>query len=283
MVFPSFHEQAFREDVVTQADSAFVGSIPEIYDSYLGPMLFEPFALDLARRFVGFEGAMLETAAGTGRVTRALVEAIAPEARLTATDLNEPMLTRAAQVVQAPNLIWRQADAQALPFDDDAFDAVVCQFGVMFFPDKLAAFSEARRVLRSSGQLVFNVWDRIEDNAVSKLVHDTITALFPDDPPGFFARGPFGWHDQDQIRETLTRAGFGEVGIETVTLPTPARSATDAATGLCAGSPMAAEIETRRPGGLAAATEAVVQALRSRYGDGAFADQGQALVVTARV
>ena len=266
---------------MTQADSAFVGSIPELYDRCLGPMLFEPYALDLGQRFAGFEGALLETAAGTGRATRALARA-APAAAITATDLNPPMLARAAEVVDAPNVVWREADALALPFADASFDAVACQFGVMFFPDKVAGFAEARRVLRPDGRLVFSVWDRIEDNDIPLLVRDTVSALFPDDPPGFLARGPFSWHDKARIREALAQAGFGAVEIETVTLPTPAQSAADATLGLCKGSPMAGEIETRRPGALEMTVEAVVQALTRQFGEGPFAGQGQALVVTAR-
>ena len=265
---------------MTQADSAFVGSIPELYDRSLGPMLFEPYALELGRRFAGFDGALLETAAGTGRATRALARA-APGAAITATDLNPPMLARAAEVVDAPNVVWREADALALPFADASFDAVACQFGVMFFPDKIAGFAEARRVLRPGGRLVFSVWDRIEDNDIPLLVRDTVTALFPDDPPGFLARGPFSWHDKAKIREALAQAGFGAVEIETVTLPTPARSAAEATTGLCKGSPMAGEIEARRPGALEATVEAVVQALTRRFGEGPFDGRGQALVVTA--
>ncbi|CAN5216822.1 class I SAM-dependent methyltransferase [soil metagenome] len=268
---------------MTQADSAFVGSIPELYDLCLGPMLFEPYALDLGRRFEGFKGALLETAAGTGRATRALARAVTSSATITATDLSAPMLARAAQVVTAPNVVWREADALALPFADASFDAVACQFGVMFFPDKIAGFTEARRVLKPGGRLVFSVWDRIEDNDVPLLVRDTVTAQFPDDPPGFFARGPFSWHDKAQIHAALGEAGFGAVEIDTVRLPTPARSAIDAAIGLCSGSPMGGEIEARRPGGLDATVQAVAQALIKKFGDGPFDGQGQALVVTAKV
>ena len=171
-------------------DRAFVGPIPELYDRYLGPMLFEPFALDLAGRFAGFEGALLETAAGTGRVTRALAQLAGPGATITATDLNEPMLARAAQIVLAPNIRWRQADAQALPFDDESFDAVVCQFGVMFFPDKAAGFREARRVLKPRGQFVFNVWDSLAANTITRVVVAAVASLFPDDPPRFLERTP---------------------------------------------------------------------------------------------
>lgn len=264
---------------MTHADHAFTGSIPEIYDRCLGPMLFEPFALDLARRFSGFEGRLLELAAGTGRVTRALAQA-APRAAIMATDLNEPMLARAAELVRAPNIEWRQADAQALPFEDGGFDAVVCQFGVMFFPDKAAAYAEARRVLKRGGRYVFNVWDRLESNDLSQVTHEAVAALFPDDPPDFLRRAPFGYHDRGAIGDALADAGFDEVGVETVTLDT-ASSAADAAAGLCLGSPLRSEIEARDPDRLDAAVEAVAHALTRRFGVGRIAGQGQALVVTA--
>jgi ubiquinone/menaquinone biosynthesis C-methylase UbiE len=266
---------------MSEADRAFSGSIPELYDRHLGPMLFEPYALDLARRFEGFQGAVLETAAGTGRVTRALAAAIDPRATLTATDLNEPMLARAAEAVHAPNITWRQADAQALPFGDDTFDAMVCQFGVMFFPDKAAAFSEARRVLKPGGRFVFNVWDSLQANDVSRVAHETVAALFPDDPPEFMTRTPFGYHDEPRIRSTLTEAGFADVQVEVVALPTPAKSAAEAAVGLCSGTPLRGEIEARRPEGLDTVIDAVAQALSRQFGQGPVLGKGQALVVTA--
>ena len=264
------------------SDAAFTGSIPEVYDRCLGPMLFEPWASDLARRFAGFEGDLLETAAGTGRVTRVLAQA-APRARIVATDLNEAMLARAEALVSAPNVEWRPADAQALPFDDASFDAVVCQFGVMFFPDKAAGFFEARRVLRPGGRFVFNVWDRLELNEISQAAHETAAAMFPDDPPGFLARVPFGWHAEGRIREGLAAAGFGEVEVERVALQTPAPSAQEAATGLCLGTPLRAELEARGAEAPERAVAAVTEALAQRFGHGEISGQGQALVVTARL
>jgi ubiquinone/menaquinone biosynthesis C-methylase UbiE len=266
---------------MTAVDRAFTGAIPDIYERYLGPMLFEPYARDMAGRFKGFEGALLETAAGTGRVTRALAEA-APGAAIMATDLNEPMLAKAAQAVTAANVEWRPADAQALPFADAAFEAVVCQFGVMFFPDKAAGYSEARRVLKPGGRFAFNVWDGLETNDLSRVVHETVAGLFPGDPPTFLERVPFGYHDQSVIRAALETAGFSGVAIEAVALETPTLSANDAATGLCMGTPLRAELEARDPDGLAKVVDAVSQALAQRFGNGAFSGQGQALVVTAQ-
>jgi ubiquinone/menaquinone biosynthesis C-methylase UbiE len=269
------------EDAMRESDRAFTGSIPELYDRYLGPMLFEPYALNVGRRFRRFQGALLETAAGTGRVTRALAEAADPRATIIATDLNEPMLARAAEMIRASNIEWRQADAQSLAFDTDSFDAVVCQFGVMFFPDKAAGFAEARRVLKPGGRFVFSVWDSLHLNDMSRIAHETVASLFPHDPPSFLARVPFGYHDEGHIRDALADAGFGEIAIERVALATPAGSALDAATGLCRGSPLSGEIEARYPEGLETIVEAVARALALEFGEGAIIGHGQALVITA--
>jgi len=262
------------------AQDQFSGSIPELYDQFMGPMLFEPFAIDMARRFEGFDGALLETAAGTGRVTRQLAKA-APRSAITATDLSEAMLGRAAAVVDAPNIVWRQADALALPFANASFDAVVCQFGAMFFPDKTAGYAEARRVLKDGGRFVFSVWDDLAANDVSQIAEDAVTALFPNDPPLFFARGPFAHHDRDVIRRNVLDAGFASVEIETVRLPTPAPSARDAAFALVAGTPMRGLIEARDPTGLDEAVNAAARALAAHFGEGPFTGTGQAVVIVA--
>lgn len=266
---------------MTDADRAFVGSIPELYDRLMGPMLFEPYARELAQRFRGFEGGLLETAAGTGRVTRALAEATGESARIIATDLNEPMLARAAAVVASPKVSWRQADAQALPFGDAAFDAMVCQFGMMFLPDKAAGYAEARRVLRSGAPFVFSVWGALERNTISQVVSDAAAALFPDDPPSFYARTPFGYHDEGVIRRALEAAGFTTVTVDHVTLDTAAPSARDAAMGLCLGTPLRGELEARRPGDLDGVVDAVTAALAQAFGEGPIVGRGEALVVTA--
>ena len=179
-------------------DTAFVGSVPELYDTRLVPLIFQPYADDLARRAAALRPAtVLETAAGTGVVTRALARALPAGTRLIATDLNQPMLDRAAAVGTDQPVQWRQADAQALPFDDASVDLVVCQFGAMFFPDKPAAYAEARRVLKPGGTLLFNVWDTIEHNELAHEVTAALAALFPADPPRFLARTPHGHGDPD--------------------------------------------------------------------------------------
>jgi len=191
-------------------DAVFNGSIPEIYDESLAPMIFEEYADDLADRVVSAEPAsVLELAAGSGLVTRAVAPRLAVNARYSVSDLNPGMLER-ANSVQPPDdrIEWRQADALDLPFDDDLFDVVACQFSVMFFPDKVAGYSEARRVLKPDGTFVFNVWDDIESNVFSDLVTQGAAEVFPDDPPMFLARTPHGYHDVGQIRADLVAAGF---------------------------------------------------------------------------
>lgn len=262
-------------------DTSFTGSIPDLYDRYLGPILFEPFALDTAERFRGFAGSILETAAGTGRVTRALAAA-APAAAITATDLNPPMLDRAQTLVAAPNVRWRQADAQDLPFEDRSFDAMVCQFGVMFLPDKPRAFAEARRVLRPGGRFVFSVWADLEANEISAALQDILDHLFPDDGPQFLPRAPFGWNDPAAIRAALAAGGFPSADIETVSRMTVADSAAQFAIGQCLGSPLRAEIEARRPGAAEAVVEEVTRALAGRFGSGPIRTKAEALLVTVR-
>jgi ubiquinone/menaquinone biosynthesis C-methylase UbiE len=267
---------------MADSQTDFAGSIPEIYDQRLGPMLFEPYARDLARRFFGFDGELLELAAGTGRVTLALAEA-APNAAITATDLSEPMLAKAAGRVHAGNVRFQPADAHALPFPDQRFDAIACQFGVMFFADKERAFAEAHRVLRPHGRLLFSVWDALERNEISRVVVEALAALFPQNVPTFYARTPFGWHDREAIAATLAKASFREMEIDVVALPTTSPSAADAAEGLCLGTPMRAEIEERGGDALQAAPQAATEALQARFGQGGpITGASQALVVAAK-
>jgi len=248
------------------SDTVFAGSIPELYDRCLGPFLFEPYAADLAGRAAALAPRrILETAAGTGIVTAALARAL-PEAEIVATDLNPDMLRIAAAKAPSGRLSFAPADAQALPFPDGAFDLVICQFGAMFFPDRIAAYREALRVLAPGGAFLFNVWDRLDSNPASEAVAEAVAALFPDDPPGFLTRVPFGYHDRARIEADLRGAGFASVGIETVAKRSRG-AAHDVAPGLCQGSPLRSEIEARAPGRLGEATRSAVKALVRRYGD----------------
>ncbi|MBZ6078777.1 class I SAM-dependent methyltransferase [Microvirga puerhi] len=263
-------------------DVTFAGSIPVLYERFLGPLLFEPYAQDMARRMRDAGPRhILETAAGTGIVTRAMAAAL-PEAEIVATDLNPGMLDLAATRLDHPRVTWKQADAQALPFDGASFDAVACQFGVMFFPDKVGAYREAARVLKPGGRLMFNVWDRLDANPVSLAVHEAIGRLFPDDPPGFIARVPFGYNDPERIRSELQQAGFSDIVIETVTKSTEAPSAREPAAGLCQGSPLRNEIEARAKERLDEITDRTMDALAEQFGPSQFTNRMSALVVTAR-
>jgi len=265
-----------------EADKAFVGSIPTIYERYLGPWLFEPYAADLAKRAAGFKPAkILEIAAGTGIVTRALTRALPVQASITATDLNQGMLEVAMAMLKALNVAWRQADALALPFADGTFDLAVCQFGAMFFPDKKTAYREALRVLKPGGHFLFNVWDRIEANEFSHVVSDAVAACFPDDPPRFLARTPYGYHEVAVIERELREAGFRECEVETVKLRSRAASARDPALGYCQGSPLRVEIEARDGGALEKVTAAAAAALAKRFGTGTIEGRMRALVFVA--
>ncbi len=245
-------------------------------------MLFTPYAKDLAKRLSGLTaGSVLETAAGTGRVTQELAQSLPAEVELTATDLNQAMVDFAQAKPGLKRVAWRQADATQLPFGDARFDAVVCQFGVMFFPDRVAGYREARRVLKAGGRFVFNVWDSLAHNPVSAAVNDSMTELFSADPPRFLARTPHGYHDVATVRADLARAGFSDISLETVKLPCRAASHRDPAIGFCQGSPMRGEIEARKPGGVEATTEAAAAAIARRFGAGPIDSTMQAHVFIA--
>lgn len=268
---------------MSASDKLFSGSIPEIYDSYLVPLIFEAFAKDLAERAAALApGSVLETAAGTGVVTRALAAKLGPDARYVATDLNQPMLDYAASRQGADGRItWRRADALSLPFDDASFDVVCCQFGVMFFPDRIAGYEEARRVLRPGGSFLFNAWDRIEDNEFANFVTAAVAAVFPDDPPRFLARIPHGYHDLSLIRDELKKAGFSRIAISTLEHTSRAPSPRHAAIAYCQGTPLRNEIEARDPSLLEFVTECATEAIASRYGSGPVSGKIQGHVVVA--
>ena len=271
----------------TGSDTRFAGSIPELYDTQVVPLIFEPYAADLAPRVAALAPArVLETAAGTGVVTRALARALDASAEIVATDLNPPMLARAAAVGTARPVQWQPADATRLPFDDASFDVVVCQFGVMFFPDKARAFAEARRVLRRGGTLLFNVWDRIEENEFTHLVTNALAGLFPSDPPRFMARTPHGYFEPGVIARDLANGGFSAAPqIETLAARSRASSAHAAAVAICQGTPLRNEIEARGGGsatGLEDATSAGAAAIAARFGSGPVDGKIQAHVVSVR-
>jgi ubiquinone/menaquinone biosynthesis C-methylase UbiE len=263
------------------ADKVFNGSIAALYDTHLVPLIFEPYAYDLAQRLVGRPVTrVLELAAGTGVLTRALAAVLPDRVQITATDLNQPMLDRAAAVGTARPVHWCQADAMNLPFEDGSFDAVVCQFGVMFFPDRPRAFAEARRVLRASELFLFNVWDRIEDNEFADVATTALAELFPADPPRFLARTPHGYHDRELIAQDLARAGF-TVAPEIVTLAARSRAAFPLIPALayCQGTPLRNEIAARDAARLGEATDFAAQAIGRHFGHANLDSKIQAHVV----
>jgi SAM-dependent methyltransferase len=265
-----------------ESDKVFSGSIPKLYEEYLVPMIFEPYAVDLVTRLASRSVTrVLEIAAGTGVVTRRLASVLPESVSIVATDLNQSMLDLASAIGTMRPVEWRQADAMQLPFPDGTFDAVVCQFGVMFFPEKSRAFSEARRVLRSGGVFIFNVWDRIEENEFADIVTRALESLFPKDPPRFLARTPYGYYDQPTIEKGLANGGFAaSPRISTLAARSRARDSRVPAAAFCQGTPLRNEIEARDPSRLDEATDAAAEGIARRFGRGVVDGKIQAHVVT---
>jgi ubiquinone/menaquinone biosynthesis C-methylase UbiE len=267
---------------MASADTVFAGSIPEIYDRFLVPLIFESYALDLAGRVAAaMPQNVLETAAGTGVLTRAMAARLPGEVRIIVTDLNQAMLNQAAARQSDARLTWRQTDALALPFEDGTFDVVACQFGVMFFPDKVQGYKEARRVLKPGGHFLFNVWDKISENEFPDTVTEALAEIFPNDPPRFMARTPHGYHDTGQIREQLTAAGFSRISIDAVDHRSKASSPRHPAVAYCQGTPLRNEIEARDASRLEEATNKAADALARRFGNGPVDGRIRAFVIAA--
>ena len=268
---------------MSATDKLFGGSIPEIYERLLVPLLFELYAKDLAERVVKIgPSKILEIAAGTGILTCALASRLPPSAHIVATDLNEPMLDHAKALVGDDNRIeWRQADAQSLPFADESFDVVVCQFGMMFLPDKVRGYAEARRTLRPDGRFFFSVWDKISENDFAEVVTEALATVFPEDPPQFLARTPHGHYDEKQILGDLKAAGFPQATLDAVSARSTARSPLDVAIAYCQGTPLRHEIETRDASRLEEATQRAAEALTRRFGANAIDGRTRAYVVSA--
>ena len=264
-------------------DRVFAGSIPEAYERHMVPLMFEPYAADLALRLSSRNPRdVLEIAAGTGVVTRAMAGMLPQNVAIIATDLNQAMLDHAAKLPIGRPVTWRQADAVQLPFGDATFDAVVCQFGTMFFPDKPAAFAEAHRVLRPGGVFIFSVWDRIEENEFADEATRALAAMFPQSPPRFLARTPHGYNDPAAIQRDLRAGGFNMTAeVATVSAHSRAESARIPALGFCQGTPLRAEIESIDPARLDEATDRAAQAIARRFGEHEVVGKIQALVVIA--
>ncbi len=264
------------------SDKVFVGSIPKVYETFLVPLIFEPYCQDLALRLATRPlKRVLEIAAGTGVVTRCLARVLPESVAIVATDLNQPMLDHAAALDTVRPVQWRQANAEQLPFENGSFDAVICQFGAMFFPDKPRAFAEARRVLRPGGVFIFNVWDRIEENEFADVVTTALEELFPEDPPRFLARTPHGYCDVSTIRRDLAIGGFSaSAQISAVTARSQAKSAWAPAFAYCQGTPLRNEIDARDATRLDVATEIAAEAIARRFGTGPVDSKIQAHVIS---
>jgi ubiquinone/menaquinone biosynthesis C-methylase UbiE len=267
---------------MTDRNAQFTGSIPAAYDRFLGPMLFAPYADDLiARLTVPPSTAVLELACGTGILTGRLRRALPVSVSLTATDLNEPMLAYARTQVDDAGITWQTADAESLPFPAATFDAVACQFGLMFVPDKSRAFGEVRRALRPQGQFIFSVWLSLAENPLCLIARDTIARYFTSDPPTFY-EVPFGFHDEANIRGLLKAASFEAVSCERVVLEARSPSSHDAARGLVTGNPVLLDIMERATASPEEIIHAVAAALAAVGGSTPFHLPMRALVVSAR-
>jgi ubiquinone/menaquinone biosynthesis C-methylase UbiE len=250
---------------MSSTDTVFAGRIPAMYDRFMVPLLFRPYAERVAERARTFSPRrILETAAGTGAVTAALHRAL-PDAEIVATDLNPAMLEIATENIRSDKVSFLPADAQDLPFDDGSFDLVICQFGVMFFPDKVKGHAEARRVLRDGGRYLAVIWDSLDRNPVSQAVAEAVAGEFPDNPPRFLERAPYGYADPDPIERDLRAAGFERIELETVAASSRVNSH-EAADGMCRGSPMTAEIAERGPDAVDRAARAAERALQEFEG-----------------
>jgi SAM-dependent methyltransferase len=269
---------ALRHTSRVTTDASWVETMPEVYDRCLGPVLFAPFAKQLAAAAAALlPGRVLELAAGTGIATAELVRAL-PDAQITATDLNPAMVEWAASRISGPS--WLPADAQHLELPDDSFDLVACQFGVMFFPDKQAAFAEAARVLAPSARLLFTVWDVVEASDIPAALVASLAAVFPENPPSFLARIPHGYADPDQIAADLRAAGLQPERIERLVLRSTAASARSVAEGFCLGTPLRFALTER--GSLLDLTQRLADELTARLGTGPVDGALAAIAVSAR-
>lgn len=262
--------------------ASFTGGIPEHYDECLGPIIFSGYAADIARRVAACGPArVLETAAGTGIVTRQLRNFLPASAHLVATDLNPPMLEVARMKLRpAGRVEFVPADATALPFPDGSFDAVVCQFGMMFFPEKDKSYGEAHRVLAPGGRYLFNVWDSHRYNPFARIAHEVIGGFFPGDPPQFY-RVPFSYHQIDPIKDSLIDAGFTVITAAVVRLEKEVKDAALFARGLVHGNPVIGQVRARGSIDPDRIVDAMAQALRHEFGADPFRMPLQAIVFSA--
>lgn len=263
--------------------TAFSGTVPQNYDTYLGPLFFEPYALDLAERIGNpkYLNRVLELACGTGRLTKPVACKLSDGASLVATDLNNDMIEIGKKQVQNKNIEWKVADAHSLPFENERFDLVVCQFGVMFFQDKPKAFSEINRVLKAGGTFLFNTWNELQYNALSQMAQTVLEEICPDDPPRFLQKGPYSLFDKNAIQQLLQDAGFANITVELVAKTGVAATADDAVNGILDGTPNYAYM-TARSIPVSAVKEKLKAMLTGHYGEKNLSLPMEAFVVIAK-
>jgi ubiquinone/menaquinone biosynthesis C-methylase UbiE len=263
--------------------SSFKGSVPQNYDNFLGPFLFEPYAIDLAQRVrPNNPEHVLELACGTGRVTSHLVNVLSEQSTLIASDLNADMLAIAKQRVSNPKVKWEVIDAQSLPFEDNCFDLIVCQFGIMFFPDKRKALKEAYRTLVLKGYLLFNSWDSLGHNPASAIIHEVMQEVLGKEAPDFFVKAPFSFYNPDLIKELLGEAGFQNINIEKVSKNSYAPSVETVVQGLLKGTPVAAVLADKSTAAQEELVARSTEKIAKKYGSENLVIPMQAIVVTAR-
>ncbi len=266
----------------TTTPIAFSGDIPKYYDTYLGPMFFEPFAIDMADRISKVHPEyLLELACGSGRLTRLLPSVLSPEANIVATDINPAMVSFAKSKLQDAKIDWMEVDAVSLPFKDASFDCIAVQFGVMFYSDRKKAFKEALRVLKPGGTLIFSSWDEIKKNPMPFIVDEALKHFFPVDTPSFYSV-PFSYFDEEAIKAELNQSGFEDVHIDLVKLNGYSKSPKDAAKGLIQGTPTVTAINDRDDEKLPQILDYLEEKIKSRFGSEALNVPLQALVVTCR-
>ena len=269
---------------MTDPASHFVGDIPKHYDQGLGPIIFDDYAADMARRAAGLKPeSVLELAAGSGIVSRKLRDSLTPATRLVVTDLNAPMLEVAkAKFSTEEGVEFLPADATELGFSDDAFDLVVCQFGVMFFPDKIASFREAVRVLRPGGRYLFSTWGTMQDNPFSEIAHSVTAEFFPDDPPGFY-KVPFSYADPETVMADMKAAGLEQIECDTIARNKTVSDVEAFARGIVFGNPLIDEIRSRGGVDEMDVFRAVVSGLKQKWSEGPISMPLKANVFSGRV
>jgi len=261
--------------------ATFGGSIPEYYDRCLGTAYFGPPAAELARRIPAKPGGdVLELCCGTGLASRRIRARLDPSVRFVATDLSAAMLDYGRVQPGTEGIEWQEADACALPFGDGAFAVVACALGFMFPPDRPKAFSEARRVLRPGGRLVFSVWDRIENNPTGLVGAEALESFAPGDPDLVF-RTQYELADPDLLRRLVTGAGFTDFRVEAVKLEVAGVSARTIAEGQVRGTPRA-NLIAKKGFDLEKVIDTVGKALADYGGAERYRSKSSAIFVEAR-